>query len=147
MLSARALNGELNIVARAEHEDSESKLKTAGANRVISVYRIAGHRLAQMVVRPELAEFLEVVLSDHDVELEMDMVRLPEDSAFDEMTLGESGILERTSANIVGIRKRGGTLTVVATSGASVNSGDVLLAIGTRQQMARLKEVASVRKR
>lgn len=143
VLSARALNPELNIVARVEHEDSESKLRSAGADRVISIHRIAGHRLANMVVRPEVAEFLEVVLMDHDVEIEMDMVRLAAQSPFDEVTLGETGLIERSSANIVGVRKRGGTMTVLATPGTVLNSGDVLVAIGARQQLDGLKEVAS----
>ncbi len=144
VLSARALNPELNIVARAEHEDSASKLRAAGADRVLSIHRIAGHRLANMVVRPEVAEFLEVVLTDHDVEVEMDMVRLPETSPFDEMTLSETGLIQRTSANIVGIRKHGGAVTVLATPGTVLNASDVLVAIGTRQQLNGLIEMASV---
>lgn len=144
VLSARTLNPEINIVARAEHADSESKLRSAGADRVISIHRIAGHRLANMVVRPEVAEFLEVVLMDHEVEVEMDMVRLAAQSPFDEVMLGETGLIERTAANIVGVRKRGGTMTVLATPGTVLNSSDVLVAIGSRQQLDGLKEVASV---
>ncbi len=143
VLSARTLNKDLNIVARAEHEDSESKMRAAGADRVLSIHRIAGHRLANMVVRPEVAEFLEVVLTDHEVEVEMDMVRLATDSPFDEMTLSETNLIERSSANIVGVRKRGGTVTVLATPGTVLNSTDVLVAIGTRQQLNGLKEIAS----
>ena len=106
-------------------------------------HRIAGHRLANMVIRPEVAEFLEVVLTDHEVEVEMDMVRLPEGSPFDEMMLSATNLIERSSANIVGIRKRGGTVTVLATPGTIVNSTDVLVAIGTRQQLDGLIEMAS----
>ncbi len=144
VLSARALNPDLNIVARADNEESESKLRSAGANRVLSIHRIAGHRLANMVVRPEVAEFLELVLTDHEVEVEMDTVRLAESSPFDKMTLSETNLIERTSANIVGIRKRGGSVTVVATPGTIVNSTDILVAIGTTHQLDELKEMASV---
>jgi voltage-gated potassium channel len=143
VLSARSLNAELSIVARSENEGSVSKLRSAGANRVMSIHRIAGHRLAQMVIRPEVAEFLEVVLTDHEVEVEMDMVRLPADSAFDQMTLAGAGLGDRSGTNIVGIRKHGGTLTVLATAGTVLNSGDVLVAIGTRQQLEGLKQLAA----
>ncbi len=144
VLSARTLNPNLSIVARADNEESQSKLRSAGADRVLSIHRIAGHRLANMVVRPEVAEFLEVVLTDHEVEVEMDMVRLAENSPFDEMTLSDTNLIERTSANIVGIRKRGGDVTVLATPGTVINSTDVLVAIGTRQQLNGLIEMASV---
>lgn len=143
VLSARTLNPKLNIVARADNQESESKLRSAGADRVLSIHRIAGHRLANMVIRPEVAEFLEVVLTDHEVEVEMDTVRLAENSPFDEMTLSETDLIERSSANIVGIRKRGGSVTVLATLGTVVNSTDVLVAIGTRQQLDGLIEMAS----
>lgn len=143
VLSARVLNPKLNIVARADNEESGSKLTSAGADRVLSIHRIAGHRLANMVIRPEVAEFLEVVLTDHEVEVEMDTVRLAEHSPFDEMTLSETNLIERTSVNIVGIRKRGGSVTVLATPGTVVNSTDVLVAIGTRQQLDGLKALAS----
>lgn len=144
VLSARSLNPNLNIVARADNEESASKLRSAGADRVLSIHRIAGHRLANMVVRPEVAEFLEVVLTDHEVEVEMDIVRLAETSPFDQMTLSETKLIERSSANIVGIRKRGGTVTVLATPGTIVNSTDVLVAIGTRHQLDGLIEMASI---
>jgi voltage-gated potassium channel len=143
VLSARSLNQDLSIVARSENEDSVSKMRSAGANRVMSIHRIAGHRLAQMVIRPEVAEFLEVVLTDHEVEVEMDMVRLPADSPFNERTLGETGLVDRSGTNIVGVRKHGGTLTVLATAGTVLNSGDVLVAIGTRQQLEGLKQIAA----
>ena len=146
VLSARALNPNLSIVARVENEESESKLRSAGADRVLSIHRIAGHRMANMVVRPEVSEFLELVLTDHEVEVEMDMVRLAPNSPFDEMTLSETNLIERTSANIVGIRKRGGAVTVLATPGTVVNSNDVIVAIGTRQQLDGLIQIASVGK-
>ena len=146
VLSARALNKELSIVAKADYEDSESKMISAGANRVMSVYRIAGHRMAQLVTRPDLADFLDVVLNDREVEIEMDMVRLAEDSPYNELSLSESGLLEKTSANIVGVRKHGGTLTAQATRGTILHSDDVLLAIGTRRQLNDLKREASVKR-
>lgn len=144
VLSARALNKELNIVARVENEESQSKLLTAGADRVISVHRIAGHRLANMVVRPDVAEFLEVVLTNRDVEVEMDMVKLATQSPFDEMTLSETGLIEKTSVNILGVRKRGGTMTVLAAPGTVLHSSDVLVAVGSRAQLDMLKRLASV---
>lgn len=146
VLTARSLNKELNVVAKADYQKNESKMLSAGADRVIAVYQIAGHRIAQMVVRPDLADFLDVVLTDHEVEIEMDMVRLSHDSAFDELSLGESGLLENTSANIVGIRKHGGTLTAQATAGTKLNSSDVLLAIGTKRQLVQLAKDASISK-
>ena len=59
VLTARSLAPDLPIVARAEQEDSEPKLRRAGADRVVSLYRIAGRRMAQMAIRPDFAEFVD----------------------------------------------------------------------------------------
>ena len=59
VLTARSLAPDLPIVARAEQDVSEPKLHRAGANRVVSLYRIAGRRMAQMATQPDLAEFAD----------------------------------------------------------------------------------------
>ena len=61
-LSARVLNPNLFIVARANREDAESKLRLAGATRVISPYRIGGRRMASLAMRPTAVEFVDTVL-------------------------------------------------------------------------------------
>ena len=62
-LSARALNPDLFIVARAAGEQSEAKLKQAGANRVVSPYSRAGRQIAEVALRPRVADFLDFALS------------------------------------------------------------------------------------
>ena len=61
-LSARVLNPNLFIVARANREDAESKLRLAGATRVISPYRMGGRRMASLAMRPTAVEFVDTVL-------------------------------------------------------------------------------------
>jgi voltage-gated potassium channel len=61
-LSARVLNPNLFIVARANREDAESKLRLAGATRVISPYRIGGRRMASLAMRPTAVEFVDTLL-------------------------------------------------------------------------------------
>ena len=51
-LSARILKPDLFIVARANAEDAERKIRLAGANRVISPYTIGGRRMASLAMRP-----------------------------------------------------------------------------------------------
>lgn len=57
-LSARHLNNKLFIIARSNHNETEAKLKLAGADRVLSPYTIAGRRMADLVIRPGLLEDL-----------------------------------------------------------------------------------------
>lgn len=62
-LSARALNPELFIVARANDEQTEAKLSQAGADRVVSPYSRAGRQIAEVAIRPRVADFLDYALS------------------------------------------------------------------------------------
>lgn len=61
-LSARVLNPNLFIVARANRNDAESKLRLAGATRIISPYQMGGRRMASLAMRPTAVEFVDTVL-------------------------------------------------------------------------------------
>ncbi|RMF79898.1 MAG: potassium channel protein, partial [Planctomycetota bacterium] len=61
-ISARAFSEKLLIVARANREQTERKLIAAGANRVLWPYGVSGRRMAHMAVRPNVVEFLDVVM-------------------------------------------------------------------------------------
>ncbi len=58
-LSARHLNSKLFIIARSNHNETEAKLKLAGADRVLSPYIIAGHRMANLAIQPDALEDLQ----------------------------------------------------------------------------------------
>jgi len=62
-LSARALNPKLFIVARANDENSEAKLRQAGADRAVSPYTRAGRQIAELATRPRVADFIDFALS------------------------------------------------------------------------------------
>ena len=73
-LSARSLNPGLFIVARANQEGSEAKLAQAGANRVVSPYTRAGRQIAELAVRPGVADFIDFALSHGEPEFTIEAV-------------------------------------------------------------------------
>ena len=112
VLSARALNEELFIVSRLNKDVSESKLITAGAHRVISPYGIGGRRMAQLAVRPNVVEFLEIVMHDEELELWLEDLTVGIESQLDGVTVGDSRIPEHSGANVLAIRQGTGKLTI-----------------------------------
>jgi voltage-gated potassium channel len=62
-LSARSLNPNLFVVARANQDGAEAKLAQAGADRVVSPYTRAGRQIAELAVRPRVADFIDFALS------------------------------------------------------------------------------------
>lgn len=86
-LSARALNGKLFIVARANEEGSEAKLVQAGADRVVSPYSRAGRQIAELAVRPRVADFIDSALSHGELAFSMEEVEIAPGGPLDGRTV------------------------------------------------------------
>lgn len=135
-LSARALNPHLKIIARATYKTSESKLISAGADAVVMPDEIGGSHMAKMVVRPEVIRFLDLISG-----LTADQLRL-EELNVNQMRrdmLGQSirelDVRSRTGANIIGMRHADGTFTVSPGADYVPIQDDVLLVLGSEQQI------------
>jgi voltage-gated potassium channel len=76
ILSARAINPKLFVVARANTADSEARLMQAGASRVVSPYTMAGHRLAELATRPRVVDFIDAALSHGELAFSMEEVEV-----------------------------------------------------------------------
>jgi voltage-gated potassium channel len=95
ILSARAMNPTLFVVARANTEDSEARLMQAGASRVVSPYTMAGHRLAELAVRPRVVDFIDAALSHGELAFSMEEVEVTTGDSTDGSTVGalrDSGV-------------------------------------------------------
>jgi voltage-gated potassium channel len=88
-LSARALNPELFIVGRANAEGAEAKLLQAGANRVVSPYTMAGRRMAELAIRPRVADFIDAALSHGDLRFSMEELEVAEDGPLAGRSVGD----------------------------------------------------------
>lgn len=137
VLSARSLKQDLLIVARADTEQAVSKLMRAGANRVISPYSLGGRLIAQTLIRPDVVDFLDVVMYDDSLKLFLEDLTVTRGCSLDQLTVGEARIREATGANVLGI-KRGGQVIVSPPSSTQLEPGDVLVALGTRQELTAL---------
>ena len=140
-LSARALNPDLFILSRAALESSISKMEAAGANHVVSPYIMGGMRMAQSVLRPKLAGFLDEVTGHATTDLDFDEVTVPEGSDLVGMALRESKISQETGVYLLSIRHSSGEMRFNPGPDFEIQAGDHLYALGTPE------EVESLRKR
>ena len=88
-LSARALNPGLFIVGRANAPGAEAKVLQAGANRVVSPYTMAGQRIAELALRPRVADFIDAALSQGELAFSMEEVEVGAGGPLDRRTVGE----------------------------------------------------------
>jgi voltage-gated potassium channel len=137
-LSARALRPDLFIVSRIRSEANEQKLRRAGADRVVNPQRIGGARMAAFVVQPNVAEFVDVVMHDHQLEFRLEEVEVPSGSAIGGSTLRAAALRDRTGALVLAVRGADGEFHTNPTADTVVAVGDILISIGTEQQLLAL---------
>ncbi len=142
VLTARTLNPDMTIVARAVSKASEAKLLKAGADKVIAPRALAGRRMARMLLRPTVMDFLDVVMAGEDLSFEMMDAEIAAGSELVGVTLRDSPIREKTRAIIVGIKALDGSIAVNPDPNTHLAAGDRLIALGSVGQIDRLLELA-----
>jgi voltage-gated potassium channel len=140
-LSARAARPNLLIVARASDEDAAKKLRLAGADRVVQPYSSAGKEMAKLVLRPQVAAFLDIVSTSGGPELRFEEIEVDETCEHAGQSIRELRIREVTGAMIVALRKRDGTFDTTPDPDATLDVGDVIIAAGTPDELRRLEEL------
>lgn len=138
-VSARALRPELFVVARARVDSSEEKLRRAGADRVVNPQRIGGARMAAFVLQPNVAEFVDVVMHEGRLEFRLEEVVVSAGSPVAGSSLRDAHVRDRTGALVLALRHPDGSFTTNPEPDDRIAAGDVLIAVGTAQQLARLE--------
>jgi voltage-gated potassium channel len=117
-------------------------MRKAGANRVISPYFIAGNRMASMALRPVAVDFLDTVMRSENVELELEEYMINDGSKIAGKTLSELQIKQKTGATILAVKHSTGKFNLQPGAATVVGHGDVLVALGTSQQLELLRKMA-----
>ena len=129
-LTARELRADIAIIARAAAEDSEKKLKRAGADRVISPYKSSGTEMARLALHPQVSGTQQV-----NTEYRMEEIEIGAGCAGIGRTIGEV----RGGAFIVGVRHADGSFQPMPAADATLGEGDVVMALGTPNTLDRLE--------
>ena len=143
VLSARGLNPDLLIVARAGEEGSEQKLLRAGADRVVSPYHIGGLRMAHTVLKPAVVDFIEFATKSGNIDLQIQEVSIKQDSRLVNNTLDQCGIGRDLGIIIVAIKTQSGEMKFNPTFRTTIAAGDTLIAVGETSKLAILEKMAS----
>ncbi|MGC8915958.1 MAG: potassium channel family protein [Thermoanaerobaculum sp.] len=134
VLTARSLNPNLFIVARASEEGAEQRLLRAGANRVVNPYRLGGLRLAHVLTKPAVVDFLELSLGAGARDLQLEEVAVLPGTPLVGKSLEELELRRRFRVGVVAVQ-RGTTFVPNPEAGFRPEEGDVLVVIGTRESL------------
>jgi voltage-gated potassium channel len=140
-LTAKGLNPNLAIIARAGRIGSEKKLLHAGASHVVSPHQIGGYRMAQALLRPNVAEFIDFATHDPGTGLGMEEIPVRPNSKLSDVTLVDSGIRKDLDLIIVAIKKADGKMLFNPASHTIIQLGDTLIALGQRISLIKLEQL------
>ena len=140
VLTARGLNKELHIVARAVEEQAEPKLVRAGASRVVAPTIIGSQSMARALLKPAIADFMDSIVAE-SLDLVFEEVAIGESSPYIDKRLSETNISSELNIIVVAIRPASGVLEFHPTGDAVINVGDLLIVVGKAEDVKRLVEV------
>ena len=138
VLIAKELNPDLFIVARARQNSTKKTLTAAGANKVISPYRIGSHSITNAALRPNMMDFVETVTTNKELELSLDEFPITADSPLAGLTLVESKIRERFGIIVVACRAADGSMTYNPPANHVIREEEVLIILGRPDHLATL---------
>ena len=139
VLTARGLNPNLYILTRASEERTIKKLQGAGADQVISPYLIGARKMAQAILRPAVADFIETMVhGGAGMNLAMEEVLVTPEAKLKNISLMDSNIRRDLDLIVIAIKKADGQMMFNPSAQAMFDVGDTLIAIGQRNNMDRL---------
>jgi voltage-gated potassium channel len=141
VLTARDVNPNLHIVARAAEEQAEAKLIRAGANRVVAPTIIGGHRMAMALTKPAVDDFIGSMTANQ-LDLAFEELTVDPASRLVGQKLSETNIRSELDIVVVSIRRADGQILFNPSGDAVIGSGDILIAIGHAESLMKLKTLA-----
>lgn len=143
ILSARQKKSDLRIVARATERDAPQKMLHAGAHQVVSPNMIGGLRIASVMIRPQVVEFLDVMMRDLDQNTRIEQVVLPPGSALAGRKLSNTKIRQSTDVLVIAIRDKDGKYIYNPGPDAVLTEQATLVVLGQITSVRRLRKYVS----
>jgi voltage-gated potassium channel len=140
ILSARQINPKLRIIARAMEKDAPPKILRAGADQVVSPNLIGGMRIASEMLRPEVVEFLDMMMRDMDMNTRIEQVSLPPSSPLAGKKLMDTNIRKTTDVLVIAIRDIDGRYIYNPGPEAVLSEAATLIVLGDVDSIIRLRQ-------
>jgi voltage-gated potassium channel len=142
-LAARDLNKELFIVARASDEGAQNRLLKAGANKVVSPVVTGSNQMAQMLLKPAVADFIELATMTDMLELEIEQIEVRSTSPFIGQQLKDTGFRTSLDVIIICIKRTGGHMIFNPSADTVIELNDALVALGSHDNLEALEKFAN----
>ena len=141
VLTARQLNPDIFIMARATYSKSKSKLKAAGADKAESPYVMGAVNMAQRIIRPTVTSFLDLAFTYKNKDIQMEEIPISDSSKLANIALKDSGIRQQFNLIIIAIKKRDGSMLFNPSFETVIYGGDTVIAVGEENNLQKLQKI------
>lgn len=142
-LTAKELRPDIFILSRAGDLKNEKKLLRAGANRVVSPYNLGGSRMAQILKKPTVIDFLDTALTRRGLDLKLEELIFPEHSYLVGKTILQSNLRRDFGVIILAIKKAHAGMVFNPGPSSLIEAGDLLITIGKEEDVKRMTRAIS----
>ena len=140
-MTAKSLRPDVFILARASEEKNEGKLFRAGATRVVSPYLIGGRRIAQMLKKPTVVDFIDIAMMGSHLGLMIEEATIGDKSNLIGKSLIDSQLRKDYGVIIVAIKKLSGDMVFNPAPSEKLEGGDVIVVLGKKEDLNRMRTV------
>jgi voltage-gated potassium channel len=142
-LTARDINKDLMIVARANDESAVNRLVKAGANKVVSPAITGSTQMAHLLLRPAVADFIELATMTEKLELEIEQIEITASSPFIGRMLRDTGIRSDLDVMVIAIKRADGDMIFNPAADTTIKERDAFVAIGSHDSLMTLETMAN----
>jgi len=139
VLTARSMNENMHIVARAVEEQAEPKLIRAGANRVVAPTIIGSQSMARALLKPAIADFMDSIVAE-TLDLVFEEIAVNSHSLLANKKLSETNLSRELSLIVIAIRRKDGEIYFHPMGDSIIKEGDLLIVVGKADSMQKLIE-------
>jgi len=144
VLTAREMNENILIISRASKDNSDKKLRRAGADNVIMPDKIGGAHMASLVIKPDIIEFMDHVMGQSEGSINLEEItfeNLPDE--YKNKSIKELGIRDKSGANIVGFRTPEGEYIINPSPDTIIMPKAKIFVLGTVAQIDAFRDIAT----
>lgn len=140
-LSAKELRPDIFILARASDATNERKLLRAGATRVVCPYQMGARRMAEILHKPTVVDYLDQTMVSNELGLQMEEARIDEGSPLTGKTVMSSKLRQDFGVIIIAIKRKSGEMVYNPGANEVFSAGDVIIVIGKRDELRRMESL------
>jgi len=139
-MSVRTLNKDAFLLSRCSHKVCESKLKRAGANKVVNPYVAGGHRMTELLLEPNIEDAVSISTPQFDIDLVVEEININEVPSLIGISIVDSNIRKKYNLIIIGIKDKKGKFELNPNMNVKLGKDQIIMLIGAKSNMKRFQK-------